>query len=124
MTKKNRYFPFQKNICLFLQYLAYLLLFFRFTIVVLSLQILYLLTNNLIFTSTFWIQNYFLSLQILYFSANNPIFTSTFWIQNYFSIFANFVYCGNQTKFTVPIGPFLCFAIIISAIFLSGVSLL
>ena len=34
----------------------------------------------------------------------------------YFSIFANFVYCGSHTRFTVPIGPFLCLAMMISAI--------
>ena len=34
----------------------------------------------------------------------------------YFSIFANFVYCGSHTRFTVPIGPFLCLAMMISEI--------
>ena len=34
----------------------------------------------------------------------------------YFSIFANFVYCGNHTRLTVPIGPFLCLAMMISEI--------
>ena len=33
----------------------------------------------------------------------------------YFSIFANFVYCGSHTRLTVPIGPFLCLAMMISA---------
>ena len=33
----------------------------------------------------------------------------------YFSIFANFVYCGSHTRFTVPIGPFLCLAMMTSA---------
>ena len=34
----------------------------------------------------------------------------------YFSIFANFVYCGSHTRLTVPIGPFLCLAMMISEI--------
>ena len=32
------------------------------------------------------------------------------------SAFANFVYSGIHASFTVPIGPFLCFATMISAI--------
>ena len=34
----------------------------------------------------------------------------------YFSVFANFVYCGSHTRLTVPIGPFLCLAMMISEI--------
>ena len=37
-------------------------------------------------------------------------------ISYYFSIFANFVYCGSHTRLTVPIGPFLCLAMMISEI--------
>lgn len=40
------------------------------------------------------------------------------------AMFANFVNSGLHTKLTVPIGPFLCFAIITSAIFGISVSLL
>ena len=38
--------------------------------------------------------------------------------------FANFVYSPNQARLTVPTGPFLCFAIMISACFLNSESLL
>ena len=38
--------------------------------------------------------------------------------------FANFVYSPSQARLTVPTGPFLCFAIIISACFLNSESLL
>ena len=37
---------------------------------------------------------------------------------------ANFVYCGSHVSVTVPIGPFLCLAIIISASLTCSVSLL
>ena len=37
---------------------------------------------------------------------------------------ANFVYSPSQARLTVPTGPFLCFAIIISACFLNSESLL
>ena len=40
------------------------------------------------------------------------------------AMFANFVNSGLHTKLTVPMGPFLCFAIITSAIFGISVSLL
>ncbi len=40
------------------------------------------------------------------------------------AMFANFVYSGLQTRLIVPIGPFLCFAIITSAILGISVSLL
>ncbi len=42
----------------------------------------------------------------------------------HFFMLANFVYSGSQTSFVVPIGPFLCFAMMISAMFFSSVSLL
>ena len=38
------------------------------------------------------------------------------------AIFTNLVYFGCQVSFMVPVGPFLCFAIITSATFLSSVS--
>ncbi len=40
------------------------------------------------------------------------------------AMFANFVYSGLQTRLIVPIGPFLCLAIITSAILGISVSLL
>ena len=38
------------------------------------------------------------------------------------SSFPKRVYCGIHARRTVPMGPFLCFAMMISAIFLSSVS--
>jgi hypothetical protein len=49
---------------------------------------------------------------LLYIKYRSTAYSAAF----YFSIFANFVYCGSHTRFTVPIGPFLCFAIMISEI--------